>query len=59
MHGGSGWTVQYPDGSHKHVYEGGGIRTHDFSFENPFDAQDIVVIILACSLIAIIPLAAA
>ena len=26
MHGGAGWTVQYPDGSHKHAYPSGHVR---------------------------------
>ena len=28
MHGGKGWTVQYPNGKHTHAYPGGGTRTH-------------------------------
>ena len=28
MHGGEGWTVQYPNGKHKHAYKGGGMREH-------------------------------
>ena len=28
MHGGAGWTIQYPDGSHKHVYPEGHSREH-------------------------------
>ena len=30
MDGGPGWVVQYPDGSHKHVYPDGHERTHNF-----------------------------
>ncbi len=26
MHGGPGWTIQYPDGSHEHAYPGGKMR---------------------------------
>jgi len=26
MHGGEGWTVQYPNGGHHHVYPGGKVR---------------------------------
>ena len=26
MHGGEGWTVQYPNGGHEHAYPGGHIR---------------------------------
>lgn len=29
MHGGKGWTRQYKDGSHDHVYPGGKIRSHN------------------------------
>ena len=28
MHGGEGWTIQYPGGKHDHAYVGGGRRTH-------------------------------
>ncbi|MBE5906274.1 MAG: hypothetical protein E7277_05695 [Lachnospiraceae bacterium] len=28
MHGGKGWTREYPDGSHDHVYENGNLRVH-------------------------------
>ena len=28
MHGGQGWTREYPDGSHDHVYEDGNVRVH-------------------------------
>ena len=28
MHGGDGWTIQYPNGNHGHAYPGGGTRTH-------------------------------
>jgi len=28
MHGGEGWTVQYPGGDHSHAYPGGGVRNH-------------------------------
>ena len=28
MHGGKGWTRQYPDGSHDHVFPGGNVRSH-------------------------------
>ena len=28
MHGGAGWTVQYPDGHHEHVYPDGHRRVH-------------------------------
>lgn len=28
MHGGQGWTREYPDGSHDHVYENGNVRVH-------------------------------
>lgn len=31
MHGGKGWTRQYPDGSHDHVYPGGNVRSHNIS----------------------------
>ena len=26
MHGGEGWTIQYPGGGHSHAYPGGGVR---------------------------------
>lgn len=29
MHGGKGWTRQYPNDSHDHVYPGGNIRSHN------------------------------
>ena len=32
MHGGHGWTVQYPDGSHWHAYPEGGKREHFSSY---------------------------
>lgn len=28
MHGGEGWTIQYPGGDHSHAYPGGGVRNH-------------------------------
>ena len=28
MHGGDGWTIQYPNGKHSHAYPGGGTRNH-------------------------------
>ena len=28
MHGGEGWTIQYPDGGHGHAYPGGKMRNH-------------------------------
>ena len=28
MHGGEGWTVQYPGGEHSHAYPGGKVRNH-------------------------------
>ena len=28
MHGGEGWTIQYPGGGHSHAYPGGGVRNH-------------------------------
>jgi len=28
MDGGEGWTIQYPNGNHKHAYPGGGTRSH-------------------------------
>mgnify|MGYP001377050804 CR=1 FL=1 len=33
MHGGDGWTVQYPNGEHSHAYPGGKTRNH-FQREN-------------------------
>ena len=38
MHGGKGWTIQYPGGKHSHAYPGGGVRNHFVSQnvgENP------------------------
>ncbi len=32
MHGGEGWTVQYPSGNHKHAYPSGKMRNH-FEYE--------------------------
>ena len=34
MHGGSGWTVQYPGGRHWHAYPGGGTRELEISLYN-------------------------
>lgn len=34
MHGGDGWTVQYPDGSHWHAYPGGGTRELEMSTDD-------------------------
>jgi len=28
MHGGEGWTIQYPGGGHSHAYPSGGVRNH-------------------------------
>lgn len=44
MDGGPGWTVQYPNGDHKHVYPDGHVREH-FSMDwDPVIGIGIVVI---------------
>lgn len=42
MHGGKGWIVQYPEGSHSHAYQDGKMRNH-FVSEKP-DLKDRIVI---------------
>ena len=42
MHGGDGWTVQYPDGSHWHGYPGGGVRKAQKQ-SNPIAGGAIVI----------------
>ena len=45
MHGGQGWTIQYPDGRHKHAYPGGHIRkiSNDWSIDWDSVKKGIVV----------------
>ena len=54
MHGGEGWTVQYPGGGHSHAYPGGKVRNH-FQVEQSA-GQSIIMIftgaILTVGLIA-------
>ena len=42
MHGGAGWTREYPDGSHDHVYEDGNVRVHK-STSNSASANWLVI----------------
>lgn len=54
MHGGEGWTVQYPNGSHSHAYKGGKMRNH-FVTEKPNLKDRIVVaglLVIALGLLA-------
>ena len=48
MHGGEGWTIQYPGGGHSHAYPGGGVR---YSFEPVYSSPSIGVYLLAGILI--------
>ena len=38
MHGGEGWTIQYPGGDHSHAYPGGKVRNHFSSGQSTEDA---------------------
>ena len=40
MHGGEGWTVQYPGGGHSHAYPGGKVRNH---FEAEQSTSDSII----------------
>lgn len=54
MHGGKGWTVQYPNGSHSHAYKGGKMRNH-FVVEKPNIKDRIIVaslVLLAIAMLA-------
>ena len=42
MHGGEGWVVQYPGGSHSHAYPGGGVRNH-FEAEHSLGESIIMI----------------
>lgn len=44
MHGGEGWTVQYPGGDHSHAYPGGKVRNH---FEREQSVGQSVIMIFA------------
>lgn len=54
MHGGEGWTVQYPGGDHSHAYLGGGVRNH-FELEQPA-IDSVVMIFVGLSVIAALAL---
>lgn len=41
MHGGEGWTIQYPGGGHSHAYPGG-VRNH-FELEQPTGTSIIMI----------------
>ncbi len=43
QHGGPGWTVQYPDGSHEHRYPDGHVRTHEFKNDNTFEINNYIL----------------
>lgn len=43
MHGGEGWTVQYPGGGHSHAYPGGGVRNH-FELVQPIGKSLIMIV---------------
>lgn len=38
------WTIQYPDGSHKHAYPGGKIRSHKETISQPIDNGVLVFV---------------
>ena len=42
MHGGDGWTIQYPGGDHSHAYPGGKVRNH-FEAEHSVGVSTIMV----------------
>ena len=44
MHGGEGWTIQYPGGSHSHAYPGGKVRNH-FQPEQPTGESLVMVFV--------------
>ena len=44
MHGGDGWTIQYPGGSHSHAYPGGGVRNHFQPEQSPTDAVIMIFV---------------
>ncbi len=44
MHGGEGWTVQYPNGGHSHAYPSGKVRNH-FQREQPVGQSVIMMLV--------------
>ncbi len=54
MHGGEGWTVQYPRGGHSHAYPGGGVRNH---FESEQPTGESIVMIFGGALITAVLIA--
>ena len=44
MHGGEGWTIQYPNGEHNHAYPGGKVRNH---FQREQSLGNSIVMMLA------------
>ena len=50
MHGGEGWTIQYPKGGHSHAYPGGGIRNH---FEPEQSTGKSIVMLFAGAVITV------
>ena len=42
MHGGEGWTIQYPGGGHSHAYPSGGVRNH-FEAEQSIGSSIIMI----------------
>ncbi len=54
MHGGDGWTIQYPNGRHKHAYPNGGVRDHFQTEPTTADAPVMVFVGVVISAILII-----
>ena len=52
MHGGDGWTIQYPGGKHGHAYPGGGVRKH-YESENSA-TESAIMIFVGVSVTAIV-----
>ena len=50
MHGGEGWTIQYPGGGHSHAYPGGGVRNH---FESEQSIGKSIIMIFSGAVLTI------
>lgn len=48
MHGGEGWTIQYPGGGHIQAYPGGGVRNR---FESEHSTGDSIIMIFGGALV--------
>ena len=53
MHGGDGWTIQYPGGGHSHAYPGGKVRNH-FQPEQSTEESLIMIFVGTVSTVALI-----